>query len=135
MYRSIQAISVLGFLGKSEYVSYDLTEAGTRTEVKRYPFDPQAVPADLSDIIREGFMRDKPNVILDMGNIPWLNSKGLGTLVMLYHLVGDHGGQLSLARPVSDVVQHIQAANLGNVFEVFGSVGEARDHLRSLNVP
>ena len=135
MYQSIQTISVLGFIGKSEYVSYDLTETGTRTEVKRYLFDPQAVPADLSDIIREGFARGKPNVILDMGNIPWLNSKGLGTLVMLYHAVKDHGGRLTLARPVGEVFRLIETAKLDQVFDVFGSVAEARDHLKSLNVP
>lgn len=127
-------IRVHGIIGKSEYVSYDLDQAGVRTEIKRYPFDPQAVPTDLNDIIEAGFARGRTHVILDMGNIPWINSKGLGTLVMLFHTVKDHGGSLVLARPVPDVVQAIESANVANVFETFGSVHEAWGYLKALSM-
>ena len=50
---SIHLISVFGIIGKSEYVSYDFDDTGKRSEVKRYPFDPQAIPTDLNEIIEE----------------------------------------------------------------------------------
>ncbi len=131
---AIHLISVLGILGKSEYVSFDLDDTGARNEVTRYPFDPQAVPTDLNDIIEEGFTRGRTHVILDMGNIPWINSKGLGTIVMLFHAVKDHGGALVLARPVPDVARLMETAHLENVFNIFESVAEAGEYLQSLRV-
>lgn len=128
---SIHLISVLGIIGKSEYVSYDLDDSGARSEVTRYPFDPQAIPTDLNDIIEEGFTRGKTHVILDLGNIPWINSKGLGTLVMLFHGVKDHGGALVLARPVPEVARLIETAHLEMVFQIFDSIDKAREHLKS----
>ncbi len=132
---SIHLISVLGIIGKSEYVSYEFDDSGPRNEVKRYPFDPQAIPTDLNDIIEEGFTRNKMHVILDLGNIPWMNSKGLGTLVMLFHAVKDNGGTLVLAKPVPEVAKLIETAHLEAVFQIFPSVAEAREHLNSLPVP
>ena len=132
---SIHLISVLGIIGKSEYVSFDFDDSGTRNEVTRYPFDPQAIPTDLNDIIEEGFTRNKMHVILDLGNIPWINSKGLGTLVMLFHAVKDRGGALVLARPVPEVAKLIETAQLENIFQIFPSIAEAREHLNSLPVP
>jgi anti-anti-sigma factor len=132
---SIHLISVLGIIGKSEYVSYDFDDSGMRNEVTRYPFDPQAIPTDLNDIIEEGFTRHKMHVILDLGNIPWMNSKGLGTLVMLFHAVKDHGGALVLAKPVPEVAKLIETGRLEMVFQIFPSVAKAREHLNSLPMP
>lgn len=132
MYEAIHLVSVLGIIGKSEYVSYDFDQQGLRVEITRYAFDPQAVPTDLNDIIEEGFARYKKNVILDMGNIPWINSKGIGTLVMLYHSVKSRGGMLVMARPVPEVRELIESTSTDKIFEIFDSVNEARDHLQSL---
>jgi len=128
---TIHLISVLGVIGKSEYVSYDFDDSGARNEVTRYPFDPQAIPTDLNDIIEEGFTRNKMHVILDLGNIPWMNSKGLGTLVMLFHAVKDRGGTLVLAKPVPEVAKLLETAHLVTVFQIFPSVAKAREHLTS----
>ncbi len=134
MSESIHLIRVNGIIGKSEYVSNDLDDAGARTEVTRYPFDPQAIPTDLNDIINDGFARGKTNVILDMGNIPWINSKGLGTLVMLYQAVKGHGGTLVLARPVPAVVKLMETTQMEKIFQVFPTVKEAGGFLRSASV-
>lgn len=132
MFEAIHLVSVLGIIGKSEYVSYDFDQQGLRVEITRYPFDPQAIPTDLNDIIEEGVTRHKKHVILDMGNIPWINSKGLGTLVMLYHSVKSRGGLLVMARPVPDVRELIESASIDKIFEIYETVNEARDHLQSL---
>ena len=131
MSESIHLIRVNGILGKSEYVSNDYEAAGTWTEVTRYPFDPQAVPTDLNDIINDGIARGRTNVILDMGNIPWINSKGLGTLVMLYHAVKGNGGTLVLARPVQEVTKLMETTQMDKIFRVFPSVNEAGNFLGS----
>jgi anti-sigma B factor antagonist len=131
MSESIHLIRVKGIIGKSEYVSFDLDEAGTRTEVTRYPFDPQAVPTDLNDIINEGFDRGTGNVILDMGNIPWINSKGLGTLVMLYHAVRGRARTLVLASPVPEVVKLMETTHMDKIFETFATIDEATKFLGS----
>ena len=134
MSEAFHLIRVHGIIGKSEYVSYDLDSGGVRTELTRYPFDPQAVPTDLNEIIEEGFSRGRTHVILDMGNIPWINSKGLGTLVMLFHAVKGRGGALVLASPTPDVLEMIESAGHGKVFEIFGSVHEAWGYLQALSV-
>ena len=132
MFEAIHLVSVLGIIGKSEYVSYDFDQQGLRVEITRYPFDPQAVPTDLNDIIEDGLVRYKKHVILDMGNIPWINSKGVGTLVMLYHKVKSKGGKLVMARPVPEVRELVESTSTDKVFEIFDTVNEARDHLQSL---
>lgn len=132
MYESIHVISVLGIIGKSEYVSYDLDQQGRRVEITRYTFDPQAVPTDLNDLIEEGITRYKTHVILDMGNIPWVNSKGLGTLIMVSHKVRGQGGQLALTRMVPEVAKMVASANTDGIFLVFDRVVGARDHLQAL---
>ena len=134
MSESIHLIRVNGVIGKSEYISNDLDDAGARTEVTRYPFDPQAIPTDLNDILNDGFARGKTNVILDMGNIPWINSKGLGTLVMLFHAVKSHGGTLVLARPVPAVTKLMETTQMEKIFQVFPSVAEAGGFLQSASV-
>jgi len=134
MSEAIHLIRVHGIIGKSEYVSYDLDGNGVRTELTRYPFDPQAVPTDLNEIIEEGFSRGRTHVILDMGNIPWINSKGVGTLVILFHAVKGRGGALVLARPTPDVLEMIKSAGNSKVFEIFGSVHEAWGYLQALSV-
>ena len=131
MSATIHLIRVHGIIGKSEYVSFDVEDDGARQEIKRYPFDPQAVPTDLNDIIIQGFKRGCTRVILDMGNIPWINSKGLGTLVMLFHSVKDQGGELVLARPVPDVMGMIEQASVDNIFKIFDSVIEASQYQQS----
>jgi anti-sigma B factor antagonist len=134
MAEEIHLIRVHGIIGKSEYVSYDLDTNGVRTELTRYHFDPQAIPTDLNDIIEEGFIRGRNHVILDMGNIPWINSKGLGTLVMLFQAVKKRGGALVLARPTPDVLEMIESTGGNQVFEIFGSVHEAWGYLQALSV-
>ncbi len=132
MFESIHVVSVLGIIGKSEYVSYDLDQQGLRVEITRYPFDPQAIPTDLNDLIGEGITRHKSHVVLDMGNIPWINSKGLGTLVMLFHKVKEYEGELVLARPVPEVTRIIGVSGIDNVLKIFDSVVDARDYLQGL---
>jgi|GEM_PF-4764028 len=132
MYESIHVIRVLGIIGKSEYVSYDLDQQGRRVEITRYPFDPQAVPTDLNDLIEEGITRNKTHVILDMGNIPWINAKGLGTLIMLSHKLEGRGGRLALARMDPEVAKMVASANSDGIFLVFDRVAGARDHLQAL---
>ena len=134
MLDAVHLIRVHGILGQSEYVSYDIDDTGARNEIMRYPFDPQAIPTDLNDIIEEGFTRGRTRVVLDMGNIPWINSKGLGTLIMLYHAVKDHGGALVLAKPVPDVARLIETATKDKIFEIFESVGAAWEYLQSIPI-
>ncbi|HYB59901.1 MAG TPA: STAS domain-containing protein [Methylomirabilota bacterium] len=64
-------------------------------------------------------------LILDMSQVPYVDSAGLGTLVQINVSCQRHGGRLALAGPTSKTTALLQMTNLSKVFQVYSSVAEA----------
>jgi anti-anti-sigma factor len=66
----------------------------------------------------------KKHFIMDMGDVEWTNSQGLGMLIGCYISVKRAGGNLLLAR-TANINAILEMTRLNQVFDCFGSVEEA----------
>ncbi len=69
---------------------------------------------------------DKPSVlVIDMGEVNFMDSSGLATLVEALQLTRRNGGQLRLAGLGRRVRSIFEIARLDTIFEVYETQGEA----------
>jgi anti-sigma B factor antagonist len=66
-------------------------------------------------------LAQSPNVVLNLGEVNYIDSGGLGTLVSLYTTARNAGGALKLARLTDRVGDLLQVTKLVSIFEVFDS--------------
>jgi anti-sigma B factor antagonist len=64
-------------------------------------------------------LAQSPKVILNLGEVNYIDSGGLGTLVSLYTTARNAGGALKLARLTDRVGDLLQVTKLVSIFEVF----------------
>lgn len=64
-------------------------------------------------------------VILDLGDVEWMNSSGLGLLISALSTMRNAGGELKLARVTDKIESLLVITKLNSIFEVFPSVSAA----------
>lgn len=64
-------------------------------------------------------------VVLDLKDVTFIDSSGLGTLVMAYRSAQEHGIDLKLSGPRPQVLKVMQITGLNQVFEICENVQEA----------
>lgn len=74
----------------------------------------------------------RPDVVLDMTQIRYLDSSGVGLLVQLYTIIGRAGGRLKLAGATRQVDVTLKMMRLATLLELTPTVNEA---LSQLGVP
>jgi anti-sigma B factor antagonist len=67
----------------------------------------------------------KTKVVLNMANITFIDSAGLGTLVAAHHSAKSQGAALKLAHLGSKFQEVLQITKLLTVFDVYNSEAEA----------
>jgi anti-sigma B factor antagonist len=67
----------------------------------------------------------KSKIVLDMGNVTYIDSAGLGTLVATYHSARQQGATMKLANLGQKFREVLQVTKLLTVFEVHDSEGAA----------
>ena len=108
----------------------------TRSEGKVYIFElkgkvmggPEsaAFHEDLKKAVGDG----QRKVILDLGEVEWMNSSGLGLLISEHCTMRNAGGKLKLAR-VTDKIESLLVINkLNSIFEVHPDVNAAITSLK-----
>lgn len=85
--------------------------------------------ADLRDSIREALAGDQKNILLNLAEVTYIDSSGLGQLIGSYATVTSRGGQMKLLNLQKRVNDLMQITKLLTVFETYTSEAEA---LRSL---
>ena len=75
----------------------------------------------LKGLIAEG----KKKIVLNMDNITFIDSAGLGTLVAAHHSVKSQGASLRLCHLGSKFQEVLQITKLLTVFDVFNTEAEA----------
>ena len=80
------------------------------------PFEGEVAP------LRDG---DGPGLVLDLSDVNFINSTGLGFLVHLGKDLGESGRRLALAGASRRVDRLIRMVGLGNMLPLFKSVPEA----------
>jgi anti-sigma B factor antagonist len=67
----------------------------------------------------------KKNIVVDLGDVKFMNSSGLGMLIGALTTVRNAGGQLKLARASEKIESLLMVTKLITVFEHFEKVDEA----------
>ncbi len=67
----------------------------------------------------------KPNIVVDLGAVDYIDSTGLGILVICFTSLKKQGGALKLVNPNKRNVELLLLTKLHTVFEVFNEVQDA----------
>jgi anti-sigma B factor antagonist len=83
--------------------------------------DAQVFQDKISNYLEEG----KKNIIIDMSDVKFVDSSGLGNIVRAFSTVKDAGGKLKLAGITDKVQGVLSITKLSSVFEMHKTVEEA----------
>ena len=80
-----------------------------------------ALREKMKSMIAEG----KKKIVLNMGNITFIDSAGLGTLVAAHHSAKSQGASLKLAHLGTKFQEVLQITKLMTIFDVYNTEAEA----------
>jgi len=83
----------------------------------------------VADIVRRGAR----NVLLDLSGVNYIDSTRLGEIIAAHVTVTRRGGRLKLVRTPHRVVELLVMAGLGDVFERFDSMDDAKKSFAQAN--
>jgi anti-sigma B factor antagonist len=70
-------------------------------------------------------VRETPDIVLQLGDVGFIDSSGLGTLVRLMTHTRSSGGDLKLCVIPEHILKTLRMTNLHTIFEAYGSEAEA----------
>lgn len=76
-------------------------------------------------MIREALEQGVRKIIIDIGDISWVNSSGLGILIATHLSVTSAGGAVKLCRVNNRIKQLFMVTQLQSVFDTYESEAEA----------
>jgi anti-sigma B factor antagonist len=82
----------------------------------------------LRETIRTSLDRGIRNIILDMCDITWVNSAGLGILIASHLAARQSGGSLRFVNLSKRIASILSVTRLSTVFDIFPTEDEARNH-------
>jgi anti-sigma B factor antagonist len=77
------------------------------------------------DTIRELVSKGEKKLLLNLAEVSYIDSSGIGELVSAYTTVTNQGGQLKLLNLTKRIQDLLQITKLYTVFEVFDNEAEA----------
>jgi len=81
--------------------------------------------SELRDAIKEAVSGDRKNVLLNLADVSYIDSTGLGQIVAGFATVTNHGGQMKLLNLQKRVHDLLQITKLLTVFEAYTSEAAA----------
>src|SRR4051812_12260719 len=79
----------------------------------------------LKDKINSLVNQGRRNIVLNFGDVPYIDSSGFGELVRVYTTVSRQGGKLVLLNLTKRIVDLLSITKLLTVFEIFDSESDA----------
>jgi anti-anti-sigma factor len=80
---------------------------------------------EVRPVLSKALAEGDTGVVVDLGAVDWINSLGLGMLMVLYQEVAKAGGRTIFANPRERVVKILRATKLDRVLKTADSVEEA----------
>jgi anti-sigma B factor antagonist len=80
---------------------------------------------ELHDLLHELIEQDKKSVVIDLGQVDWMNSTGLGLLISGLTTLRKSGGELKLANVTDKIQSLLTITKLVTIFKSFDTVDEA----------
>src|SRR5437667_9693356 len=84
----------------------------------------------IRDEVKKAIADGSKRIVLNLGEISYIDSGGLGTLVALHTTAHNAGGTIKLANLTERVGDLLQVTKLLTVFDVYNSEAEALDSFR-----
>jgi anti-sigma B factor antagonist len=81
----------------------------------------EALKAKINSLTAQG----RKHILLNLADVPYIDSAGLGEVVRTYTTVSRQGGQLKLVNLTKRITDLLSITKLLTVFETFDSEGEA----------
>ena len=75
--------------------------------------------------IKELLAQGNKRLVLDLGDVSYIDSAGLGTLVAAYTSARNDGGEIRLAKVTNKFGELLNITKLVTIFGVYGSVEDA----------
>ena len=79
----------------------------------------------LKDKINSLLLQNRKRILLNLANVPYIDSAGLGEIVRTYTTVSRQGGQLKLVNLTKRITDLLMITKLLTVFETFDTEPEA----------
>jgi anti-sigma B factor antagonist len=79
----------------------------------------------LRELIREQLAKGNKNVLLNLGDVSYIDSSGIGELVSSYTAVSNQGGNLKLLNLTKKVQDLLQITKLYTIFDVHDDEAKA----------
>ena len=79
----------------------------------------------LKDKINSLILQNRKRILLNLADVPYIDSAGLGEIVRTYTTVSRQGGQLKLVNLTKRITDLLSITKLLTVFETFDSEPEA----------
>ncbi len=108
-------------ISSNRYGSVDVVKLPERLVMANAP----AVRKDLLEMVALGHR----HLVLDLGEVSFVDSSGLSVLVSAYKAAGEKDGGVVLLRPSGDVRALIELTRMHEVFEIYGDEQAAVEQL------
>ena len=79
----------------------------------------------LKDKINSLVLQDRRRILLNLGDVPYIDSAGLGEIVRTYTTVSRQGGHLKLVNLTKRITDLLSITKLLTIFETFDSETDA----------
>jgi len=89
--------------------------------------DSEQVQKGIRDLIAEGRFK----VVVDLGQVAWVNSSGLGILIAAFTALREKGGSLKLLNVSKRIEQILAVTKLSTVFESYADEGAVVESFRN----
>ena len=81
--------------------------------------------AEFHEELKKAVVAGQHKLILDLGEVEWMNSSGLGLLISALTTTRNNGGELKLARATDKITSLLVITKLNSVFEAHPTVDTA----------
>jgi anti-sigma B factor antagonist len=81
--------------------------------------------SELNELLHKLLDSNKKNVIIDLAEVKFMNSSGLGMLISAFTTMKNGGGNLKLANSTDKIQSLLMITKLITIFENFDSIDEA----------
>jgi anti-sigma B factor antagonist len=84
----------------------------------------------LKDKVNSLALQNRKRILLNLGDVPYIDSAGLGEIVRTYTTISRQGGQLKLVNLTKRITDLLSITKLLTVFETFDSEADALQSFR-----
>lgn len=88
--------------------------------------------AQFSEEIERQLQNGNNNLIIDLKNVPLLDSTALGVIIMTFQVLQRVGGKMVLLNPQQAVTNILEVTRLTSILEVYETEAAARNAFRKL---